>query len=50
MPTDEFETNGQQIAALGKQYSQLNAQALQQGNVSMQPNGARFTVTEPMGL
>ena len=46
MPTDEFEAYGQQIAALGKQSAQLNVQALQQayqqGNVSMQPNGARF--------
>ena len=40
--TGEFEEYGQQIAALGKQYSQLDMQALQQayqqGNVSMQPN------------
>jgi hypothetical protein len=47
--TDEFEEYGQQIAALGKQYSQLDMQALdqayQQGNVSMQPNGAAGTVS-----
>jgi len=47
--TDEFEAYGQQIAALGKQYSQLDMQALQQayqqGNVSMQPNGAAGTVS-----
>jgi hypothetical protein len=47
--TDEFEAYGQQIAALGKQYSQLDKQALQQayqqGNVSMQPNGAAGTVS-----
>ncbi len=47
--TDEFEEYGQQIAALGKQYSQLDMQALQQAyqqdNVSMQPNGAAGTVS-----
>lgn len=47
--TDEFEAYGQQIAALGKQYAQLDMQALQQayqqGNVSMQPNGAGGTVS-----
>jgi hypothetical protein len=47
--TDEFEAYGQQIAALGKQYSQLDMQALQQayqqGNVSMQPNTAAGTVS-----
>ena len=46
--TDEFEAYGQQIAALGKQYSQPDMQALQQayqqGNISMQPNGATGTV------
>jgi hypothetical protein len=46
--TEEFETYGQQIAALGKQYSQLDPQALQQayqqGNISMQPTGASGTV------
>jgi hypothetical protein len=45
--TDEFQAYGQQIAALGKQYSQLDPQALQQayqqGNISMQPNGAAGT-------
>jgi hypothetical protein len=47
--TDEFEAYGQQIAALGKQYAQLDMQALQQayqqGNVSMQPNSAAGTVS-----
>src|SRR5258708_2689402 len=46
--TEEFEAYGQQIAALGKQYSQLDPQALQQayqqGNISMQPTGAPGTV------
>jgi hypothetical protein len=46
--TDEFQAYGQQIAALGKQYSQPDMQALQQayqqGNISMQPNGAGGTV------
>ena len=46
--TEEFEAHGQQIAALGKQYSQLDPQALQQayqqGNISMQPTGAPGTV------
>jgi hypothetical protein len=46
--TDEFQEYGQQIAALGKQYAQLDPQKLQQayqeGNVSMQPNGAAGTV------
>jgi hypothetical protein len=45
--TDEFQAYGQQIAALGRQYSQLDPQALQQayqqGNISMQPNGAAGT-------
>ena len=47
--TDEFEAYGQQIAALGKQYAQLDMQALQQayqqGNVSMQPDRAAGTVS-----
>jgi hypothetical protein len=47
--TDEFEAYGQQIAALGKQYSQPDRQALQQayqhGNISMVPNGATDTVS-----
>jgi hypothetical protein len=47
--TDEFEAYGQQIAALGKQYAQLDVQALQQayqqGNVSMQPNSDAGTVS-----
>jgi len=47
--TDEFQAYGQQIAALGKQYSQLDPQALQQayqqGNISMQPSGAAGTVS-----
>ena len=46
--TEEFQEYGQQIAALGKQYSQPDMQALQQayqqGNISMQPNGAEGTV------
>jgi hypothetical protein len=47
--TEEFEVYGQQIAALGKQYSQLDLQALdqayQRGDISMQPNGAAGTVS-----
>jgi hypothetical protein len=47
--TEEFQEYGQQIAALGKQYAQLDPQKLQQayqeGNVSMQPNGATGTVS-----
>jgi hypothetical protein len=47
--TEEFQAYGQQIAALGKQYSQPDPQALQQayqqGNISMQPNGAAGTVS-----
>ena len=47
--TEEFQDYGQQIAALGKQYSQPDPQALQQayqqGNISMQPNGAAGTVS-----
>jgi hypothetical protein len=46
--TEEFEVYGQQIAALGKQYSQLDPQALdqayQRGDISMQPNEADGTV------
>jgi hypothetical protein len=45
---EEFQEYGQQIAALGKQYSQPDMQALkqanQQGNISMQPSGAEGTV------
>src|ERR1700751_1221816 len=47
--TKEFQEYGQQIAALGKQYAQLDPQKLQQayqqGNVSMQPNGEGGTVS-----
>jgi hypothetical protein len=44
--TEEFEAYGQQIAALGKQYSPAELQrAYQQGNVSMQPNGEGGTVS-----
>jgi hypothetical protein len=47
--TDEFQEYGQQIAALGKQYAQLDPQALQQayeqGNISMQPNPAAGTTS-----
>jgi len=47
--TEEFEVYGQQIAALGKQYAQLDPQALdqayQRGDISMQPNGAAGTVS-----
>jgi len=43
--TDEFQAYGQQIAALGKQYSQPDKQAQQHGNISMQPNGATGTVS-----
>jgi hypothetical protein len=46
---DEFEAYGQQIGALGKQYSQPDTQALQQayqqGNISMTPDGATGTVS-----
>jgi hypothetical protein len=42
--TEEFQVYGQQIATLGKQYSQLDLQALdqayQRGDISMQPGGA----------
>ena len=47
--TDEFQAYGQQIAALGKQYSQPDPQKLQQayqqGNISMQPNGEGGTIS-----
>ena len=47
--TDEFQEYGQQIAALGKEYSQPDPQKLQQayqqGNISMQPNGEGGTVS-----
>jgi hypothetical protein len=47
--TDEFTDYGQQIAALGKQYAQPDMQALQQayqqGNITMQANGAQGTVS-----
>jgi hypothetical protein len=47
--TEEFQAYGQQIAALGKEYSQPDPQKLQQayqqGNVSMQPNGEGGTVS-----
>jgi hypothetical protein len=46
--TEEFEVYGQQIAALGEQYPQLDPQALdqayQRGDISIQPNGAEDTV------
>jgi len=47
--TEEFEVYGQQIAALGKQYAQIDPQALdqayQRGDISIQPNGAAGTVS-----
>jgi hypothetical protein len=47
--TDEFQDYGQQIAALGKQYSQLDLEALDQaykrGDISMQPNGGDGTIS-----
>jgi hypothetical protein len=47
--TEEFQVYGQQIAALGKQYSQLDLHALdqayQRGDISMQPNGAAGTIS-----
>jgi hypothetical protein len=47
--TDEFQVYGQQIAALGKQYSQLDLQALdqayQRGDISMQPDAAAGTIS-----
>ena len=47
--TEEFEVYGQQIAALGKQYAQLDPQALdrayQRGDISVQPSGAAGTVS-----
>jgi hypothetical protein len=46
---DEFDVYGQKIAALGRQYSQLDLQALdrayQRSDISMQPNGAAGTVS-----
>jgi hypothetical protein len=46
--TEEFQDYGQQIAALAKQYTTPDPdklqQAYQQGNVSMQPDGANGTV------
>jgi hypothetical protein len=46
--TEEFQVYGQQIATLGRQYSQLDPQALdqayQRGDISMQPNGAAGTI------
>jgi hypothetical protein len=45
--TDEFEEYGQQIAALAKQYTQPDPQAMQQahqqGNISLQPGGGEGT-------
>jgi hypothetical protein len=47
--TEEFKDYGQQIAELGKQYAQLDPQALdqayQRGDISLQPNGAAGTVS-----
>jgi hypothetical protein len=47
--TEEFQDYGQQIAALGKQYSQLDLEALDQaykrGDISMQPNGGDGTIS-----
>jgi hypothetical protein len=47
--TEEFDVYGQQIADLGKQYAQLDPQALdqadQRGDISVQPNGAAGTVS-----
>jgi hypothetical protein len=47
--TEEFQVYGQQIAALGKQYSQLDLQALdqayQRGDISIQPNGFSGTTS-----
>jgi hypothetical protein len=47
--TEEFEVYGQQIAALGKQYAQIDPKALdqayQRGDISVQPNGAAGTVS-----
>jgi hypothetical protein len=47
--TEEFQEYGQQIAALAKQYAQLDPQKLQQayqqGNIAMQPNGATGTLS-----
>ncbi|WP_353064483.1 hypothetical protein RBB77_01810 [Tunturibacter psychrotolerans] len=47
--TEEFKDYGQQIAELGKQYAQVDSQALdqayQRGDISLQPNGAAGTVS-----
>jgi hypothetical protein len=47
--TNEFQEYGQQVAALAKQYTQIDPQllqqAFQQGNVSIQSGGAPGTVT-----
>jgi hypothetical protein len=47
--TEEFHVYGQQIAALGRQYSQLDLQVLdqayQRGDISMQPNGVAGTIS-----
>jgi hypothetical protein len=47
--TEEFEVYGQQIAALGRQYAQIDPQALDQaykrGDISVQPNGGAGTVS-----
>ncbi|WP_433966767.1 hypothetical protein [Tunturiibacter gelidiferens] len=47
--TEEFQVYGQQIAALGKQYSQLDLQALdqayQRGDISMESKGANVTIS-----
>jgi hypothetical protein len=47
--TEEFKDYGQQIAELGKQYAQVDPQALdqayQRGDISLQPHGATGTVS-----
>jgi hypothetical protein len=47
--TEEFKDYGKQIAELGKQYAQVDPQALdqayQRGDISLQPNGAAGTVS-----
>jgi hypothetical protein len=47
--TEEFKDYGQQIAELGKQYAQLDPQALdqayQRGDISLQPNGETGTIS-----
>ncbi len=47
--TEEFKDYGQQIAELGKQYAQVDPQALdqayQRGDISLQPNGEAGTVS-----